>query len=86
VKSEQEIRPVADYKNPEKWGRESYHAGIEQLDCPISGRTNANAKCLWVEGWIKAYNNRCKGEQCKADNGIGHSKECEDEHDRAVNG
>ena len=80
------MKSIVDYVNPEKWGRESYYAGVEQIDCPIDGRTHANAKYLWVKGWIEASSNRCKGEQCEAVNGVGHSKECEDEHDRAVNG
>jgi ribosome modulation factor len=67
-------------------GRQAYISGMSNLDCPIDRRTSANAVCLWMEGWQEECGITCKGTNCKAKKGIGHSQQCHKEHDQTVNG
>lgn len=62
-------------------GRKAFLNGVKLEDCPISRRTGANLIHWWNLGWEEARNNSCSGENCKAVKGLGHSEECEKEHD-----
>jgi len=43
-----------EYDYPKQWGKDSFNKGVKKSDCPISSRTNANALCLWLQGWNEA--------------------------------
>ena len=45
-------------------------------------KTNANLRRCWIIGWDGAENKRCKGQNCRAIEGVDHSDECKDEHER----
>lgn len=79
------VNSIVDYSNPKEWGRKSFHMGVDKIDCPIDGRTHANAKNRWISGWDEE-SRICKGLYCQAVDGAGHSKSCMEEHDRAING
>jgi ribosome modulation factor len=61
-------------------GKQACIDGKSNLDCPIDKRVNANAACLWLQGWSSEAAITCKGTGCSAKNGVGHSQECIDEH------
>ena len=70
-----------DKKSIIEAGRKAATEGKSNLDCPISKRTHANDACLWIKGWEEGYKSICKGRQCNAVSGVGHSQECHDDHD-----
>lgn len=61
-------------------GIDDFNDGKSNLECPFSYRTAANLVCLWNQGWDKGNNTTCKGKNCTAKNGIGHSQEFCNEH------
>ena len=79
---------MIDYNNPSsivEAGRKAFWEGVSKLDCPISYRTDANAVCRWQSGWDKALRTSkgiCNGENCESLNGVGHSQECIDNHEK----
>jgi ribosome modulation factor len=62
-------------------GRSAAVQGKSNLDCPISTRTHANDAQLWMKGWGEGQESICKGRNCNAVSGVGHSKECHDDHE-----
>lgn len=76
-----------DYSTPQtiiESGARAYRLGIEKSDCPISSRTGANKICWWNDGWEAEAAKTCKGKNCNAKRGIGHSDECIKEHEETV--
>ena len=35
--------------------------GVRRYECPIDGRTNANMKCVWKQGYDAQSKIECKG-------------------------
>ena len=79
---------TVNYYSPEtikESGREAFFNNIKLEDCPISPITHANAIHYWKFGWHDASNNSCKGENCRAIRGAGHSEQCVKEHESQYN-
>ena len=72
-----------DYNNPTESGRKAFLKGSSRDSNPVDYRTNANAHALWISGWDKQSKVTCKGENCTAIRGVGHSDECANEHEEA---
>ena len=51
---------ISNYKNPLQGGRDSFKQGVKLEDCPISYRTNANARTRWRLGWLEE-SKKCQG-------------------------
>ena len=78
------MKAYMDYSTPLtiiESGQRAYRLGIKKSDCPIDSRTGANKICWWNDGWDLEAEKTCKGENCTAKRGVGHSDECEKEHD-----
>ncbi len=76
-----------DYSSPLtiiESGKLAYRLGVERSDCPISSRTHANEICWWNQGFDLEAAKTCKGDNCTAKRGIGHSDECIKEHDKVI--
>lgn len=74
-----------DYSTPTtifESGVRAFNLGVSKDDCPISRRTHANAIHWWNDGWDSAAAKTCKGTNCNAVNGAGHSNECIQEHEQ----
>jgi len=74
-----------DYSTPSSIkdsGRRAFLAGVEKSECPIDRRSHANAIHWWGDGWDEEANKTCKGTNCTAKRGKGHSKECIEEHEK----
>lgn len=73
-----------NYDKPEtiiESGVQAYKDGIARNDHPISHRTGMNAISWWQDGWDQGKEQSCKGRNCRAFKGVGHSEECEHDHD-----
>ena len=70
-----------NYNNPAQSGKEAFLNGKARDSNPIDYRTNANAWSEWFHGWDEQNKMTCKGENCKAISGIGHSNECIKNHE-----
>ena len=76
-----------DYTSPstiENSGRIAYISGIKRNDCPISKRTGMNDIHHWNRGWDLEASKTCKGKGCSAKRGVGHSVQCEKEHEKTL--
>jgi len=76
---------IMDYSTPLaiiESGARAFRVGIQKSDCPISSRTGANKIEWWRRGWEAESLKTCKGDNCAAVRGVGHSEECEREHDK----
>ncbi len=62
-------------------GAKAYRLGLNKSDCPISYRTGANKIHWWNEGWNEEAAKTCKGSNCTAKRGMGHSDDCKKEHE-----
>lgn len=70
-----------NYNNPEQSGRDDFMRGALWLDNPVDSRTHANAHLLWQLGWDKQSKvDTCIGPNCNAIKGVGHSVECQNQH------
>lgn len=70
-----------DYSNPKKSGKEAFINGIPRTGNPIDRITHANHSLMWFDGWDLQNSITCKGRNCTAASGVGHSSECENDHD-----
>lgn len=83
-----------DYSTPStitQSGRDAFNDGAKRGDCPISRRPCANGIYWWLSGWDEAREEAentctCKGGGCAAIDGVGHSDECEREHEGVSRG
>ena len=53
-----------DYSTPhtiQESGQRAFLRGIDINDNPVDGRTDANGKAHWENGWIKQSKIECKG-------------------------
>lgn len=50
-----------DYSNPKKSGQIAFLKGLGIDENPIDRRTNANARLMWTNGWLKQSNITCDG-------------------------
>ena len=81
------MKNYMDYSTPhtiKESGARAYRLGVEKSDCPISRRTGANGIHWWHDGWDEEAAKICKGINCAARRGVGHSKECIAEHEEAA--
>lgn len=81
------MKNCIDYSTPhtiKESGARAYRLGVEKSDCPISYRTGANQIQWWNDGWDEEAAKTCKGINCTAKHGIGHSDECIKEHEETV--
>ena len=62
-------------------GARAFNLGLSKDECPISQRTNSNGIIWWNIGWDNEAENTCKGKNCKARRGVGHSAECVLDHE-----
>ncbi len=70
-----------NYNNPEKSGRDAFLNGKARNSNPCDIRTSLNARHHWYAGWDEQSKTECKGTNCTAIKGVGHSKECVTEFD-----
>ncbi len=73
-----------DYSTPQtiiESGKNARKLGIKKSHCPISPRTVVNSIGWWDDGWDAQNKITCKGRNCTAVNGVGHSVECHDDHE-----
>ena len=74
-------------------GRAANIRGISRKKNPYVSRKDTGKAVLWDTGWLMQTqhgagkpDSMCKGKNCTAMCGVGHSSECEKEHKDTVNG
>ena len=50
-----------DYSKPVESGQIAFIRGAKRSDNPVDGRTHANHKVHWDNGWLKQSQITCKG-------------------------
>jgi hypothetical protein len=75
-----------NYNNPMQSGRDAFLTGKDISENPCDRRTHANHSNLWDKGWIEQSKRTCRGRNCKAINGNGHSLECLEDHEKCYDG
>ena len=71
-----------DYSNPKQSGRDAFLAGKSINENPCDRRTHANHSVHWHDGWLEQSKiPTCKGKNCTAIRGVGHSEECTKDHE-----
>lgn len=65
-----------------KEGGRAFNSGLKKGECPIETRTHSNHVQWWKQGWQAESDKTCKGLNCNAKRGVGHSEDCIEEHKR----
>ena len=58
-----------------KRGKLDFLRGVRRYESPIDGRTHANMKCVWEQGWDAQSKIKCKGIELADGNFTGCNQE-----------